>query len=360
MSPALFFRVADDFYPNNAASHSCQIVACAYNSLLFRHVGACPDWDMFTTRLDDENAVRMHAIARCLSGGPIYISDAPNDKNDNNTLSSLPNPKVIEWISCSDGTTLPCREAAVPIRRCLLQDPLNGNEPLIICNTNGSPSKITSGVLGVFCVSQRGEWDPLQLDYVSPKRGINNSVIETKHIEICPADILDFSENDEYKRTRFLAVGFFSESVAILESPRATMKLALSTTLHPLEAVTLFPLITVGRFEFAALGLDGKINGAGSVVDVTVKLRDSEKDSRNCVRLEIIGCGTFVLAVLPPVNKAPEFVIGDNEEWICQHVQHHADNSARQQQLRDLGCSLIEFSVPSSSCESRSIEIEFE
>eukprot|EP00977_Amphora_coffeiformis_P008822 scaffold1995_cov167-Amphora_coffeaeformis.AAC.2 len=116
---APLFRAADDFYPDNQASHAAQVVACAFNSLLFR-ILACPDYDMFSTNLiAGENSVRMHAIARCLSGGTIYISDAPE---------SLPNKEVISWLCCSDGSTLPCRDSAVPIRRCLLHDPLNESE----------------------------------------------------------------------------------------------------------------------------------------------------------------------------------------------------------------------------------------
>jgi hypothetical protein len=39
-----------------------------------QHLNVLPDWDMFQT---DHEFSRFHAAARCLSGGPIYITDVP-------------------------------------------------------------------------------------------------------------------------------------------------------------------------------------------------------------------------------------------------------------------------------------------
>lgn len=39
-----------------------------------QHLNVLPDWDMFQT---DHAWSRFHGAARCLSGGPIYITDIP-------------------------------------------------------------------------------------------------------------------------------------------------------------------------------------------------------------------------------------------------------------------------------------------
>jgi raffinose synthase len=64
-------RVSDDFYPRDPASSSPHIAACAYNSMF---LGALlqPDWDMFHSH---HPAAQIHAAARAVSGGAVYVSD---------------------------------------------------------------------------------------------------------------------------------------------------------------------------------------------------------------------------------------------------------------------------------------------
>lgn len=58
-----------------AASHPWHIFCNAHNSLLTQHLGnILPDWDMFQT---SHPWGGFHAAARCVSGGPVYITDTP-------------------------------------------------------------------------------------------------------------------------------------------------------------------------------------------------------------------------------------------------------------------------------------------
>ena len=66
-------RASDDFYPRDPASSTPHIAACAYNSVFHSPI-VQPDWDMFHSK---HPAARLHAVARAVSGGPIYISDKP-------------------------------------------------------------------------------------------------------------------------------------------------------------------------------------------------------------------------------------------------------------------------------------------
>lgn len=72
--PAVVCRNSDDFFPNVASSHPWHVWANAHNSLLTQHLNILPDWDMFQTVHDYSG---FHAAARCVSGGPIYITDVP-------------------------------------------------------------------------------------------------------------------------------------------------------------------------------------------------------------------------------------------------------------------------------------------
>ena len=70
--PPFACRTSDDFHPGNESDHSWHVWVNAFNGILARHLNIVPDWDMFQT-VDDSAA--FHAAARCISGGPVYITD---------------------------------------------------------------------------------------------------------------------------------------------------------------------------------------------------------------------------------------------------------------------------------------------
>ena len=76
--PAILVRNSDDFFPEIPASHPWHVWANAYNSIFMKHLNVLPDWDMFQTVHDYSE---FHAAARCVSGGPIYITDVPGQHN---------------------------------------------------------------------------------------------------------------------------------------------------------------------------------------------------------------------------------------------------------------------------------------
>lgn len=72
--PAVVVRNSDDFYPEVPESHPWHVWANAHNALFTQHLNILPDWDMFQTFHEYSG---FHAAARCVSGGPIYITDVP-------------------------------------------------------------------------------------------------------------------------------------------------------------------------------------------------------------------------------------------------------------------------------------------
>ncbi|RYO23770.1 hypothetical protein AA0111_g9076 [Alternaria arborescens] len=72
--PRMLLRNSDDFFPEVPASHPWHIFCNAHNSIKTQYLNILPDWDMFQTSHD---YAAFHAAARCVSGGPIYITDVP-------------------------------------------------------------------------------------------------------------------------------------------------------------------------------------------------------------------------------------------------------------------------------------------
>ncbi|KAI0517125.1 raffinose synthase Sip1 [Xylaria bambusicola] len=86
--PTIPVRNSDDYFPDVPDSHPWHIWANAHNALFTQHLNVFPDWDMFQTA---HETAHYHAAARCVSGGPIYITDAPghHDLGLINQITSL-------------------------------------------------------------------------------------------------------------------------------------------------------------------------------------------------------------------------------------------------------------------------------
>ncbi|KAK3694543.1 glycoside hydrolase superfamily [Podospora appendiculata] len=72
--PAFLCRNSDDYFPSDPSSHPWHVWSNAHNALLTQHLNVVPDWDMFQTVHQYSG---FHAAARCISGGPIWITDVP-------------------------------------------------------------------------------------------------------------------------------------------------------------------------------------------------------------------------------------------------------------------------------------------
>jgi hypothetical protein len=86
--PPLLVRNSDDFFPEIPTSHPWHIWTNAHNALFTQHLNVIPDWDMFQTVHDYSG---FHAAARCVSGGPIYITDVPG-QHDLDLISQMTGP----------------------------------------------------------------------------------------------------------------------------------------------------------------------------------------------------------------------------------------------------------------------------
>ncbi|XP_078430705.1 raffinose synthase family protein [Wolffia australiana] len=125
-------RASDDFYPRDPASHTIHIASVAYNSVFLGEF-MLPDWDMFHSL---HPAAEYHASARAISGGPVYVSDAPGKHNF----------ELLRKLVLPDGSILRARLPARPTKDCLFSDPTrDGISLLKIWNMNKH-----TGVIGVY------------------------------------------------------------------------------------------------------------------------------------------------------------------------------------------------------------------
>jgi len=141
----------DYIVPHRPSCDKLHIYFNAYNSIWMSQV-IWPDWDMFQTH--DPMALQQ-AVARAISGGPIYITDVPGK-----TVSEVARP-----LALSDGRIALLDAIAVPIEDVLFRDPYNEEVALKVYNTLTVPGIGKYGIVAVFNIHK----DNIELEYsVSP------------------------------------------------------------------------------------------------------------------------------------------------------------------------------------------------
>lgn len=125
-------RCSDDFYPERPNAHPRHVRQNLYNALWLSQM-VWPDWDMFWSA--EQGWAWYHAIARALSGGPVYVSDRP-DKFD---------PALLSKFIAADGKLLQCDQPARPTPEMIFRDPFAASAFIRGFSTAGE-----CGVIGLF------------------------------------------------------------------------------------------------------------------------------------------------------------------------------------------------------------------
>lgn len=127
----------------------------AYNALWLSQV-AWPDWDMFQTK--DPLALQQ-AVARALSGGPVYTSDVPEELR----------AEVVTPLAFPDGRVPTFPAPALPTEDVVMRDPFNEPVALKIFNRLEIPGLGVYGLVGVFNIYKQDE----KIEYkVSPSDAV--------------------------------------------------------------------------------------------------------------------------------------------------------------------------------------------
>ena len=139
-NPQILVRNSDDFFPDIESSHPWHVFCNAHNALLTQHLNALPDWDMFQT---SHPWAWFHGAARCVSGGPVYITDTPGKHN-----TDLIKEMTAETIT---GKTVILRPHRVAKSSNAYRG--YGERKLLKVNTFCGNSKEGISILGVFNIS---------------------------------------------------------------------------------------------------------------------------------------------------------------------------------------------------------------
>lgn len=222
----------------NADSVSWHILCNAMTSVFLGDVFPVVDWDMF--RASDRFG-NLHAVARVISGGPIYFSDAvPFDDEFSSEARTL-----LKSLTTHDGRILRCHDPGRPTLDCLFADPRSFPTKLLkIFNRNA-----ILGLLGIFNLDPRKDSE----DTCGSFR---------------PSDVVDFARRKGHCQYLSLIVGsstaaFFHDS---FHHP-CEMKLpGLSSAL-----VHICPIFRISAgIEYACLGQPHMLNAGASLMSISV------------------------------------------------------------------------------------------
>ncbi|KAL8128823.1 hypothetical protein V2J09_017978, partial [Rumex salicifolius] len=255
-------RASDDFYPRDPISHTIHIASVAYNSVFLGELMQ-PDWDMFHSQ---HPAAEYHGSARAISGGPIYVSDAPGKHNF----------ELLRKLVLPDGSILRARLAGRPTKDCLFTDPArDGLSLLKIWNMNKY-----NGVLGVYNC-QGAAWSSTER-----KNAFHETSSEAITGGVKGSDvhlIAEAATDPDDWNGDCVAYCYSTGRLTALPS-HATLPVSLKVLEFRVFNIAPVRVLAPG-LSFAPLGLIGMFNGGGAVqvirYDVTT------------VVMEVKGCGKF-------------------------------------------------------------------
>lgn len=311
-------RASDDFYPRDKSSQTVHLVSCAYNSLMLGEIAIC-DWDMFHSK---HECAGMHAAARAVSGGPVYISD-PVGTHD---------PELLRRLVLSDGSILRTKIPARPTLDCLFHNVMKDKKtPLKIWSVNE-----VGGVVGAFNV-QGSEWDRRKRKY----HDIDGFHTPTLIAKVKPADV--DGHFTASPTSRYVAWSASKKEATVLDSSEHSLEVELQSKAWDVVAISQIYELPKRMRETANTRQHGEgkgdsgsgEEGAGIVRKVMrkISLRKGRGKERKTAAsgddhvkniswspiglVNMLNCGGAVEAVLPnPAEDIASFVgVGEGEFW---------------------------------------------
>ncbi|KAI0474025.1 glycoside hydrolase family 36 protein [Xylariaceae sp. FL0804] len=286
---ALLARNSDDYFPDApAAAHPWHVWANAHNALLTRHApSALPDWDVFQTR---HAWARYHAAARCVSGGPLCITDAPGEHDAALICDELTG-------TTPRGRTVVFRPS-VPGRSV---DPYAGYDDDAILKVGAYHGRAGSGgtpLLGLFNARPRPLFELVPLArFPGAVAGAALYVVRSHGTGNVSAP---------------LDPG----------SPAARLRVALDvggSDIYTAYPVAQLDSETNGRVAAANLGLVGKMTGAAAIVTSHIELLHTGKVFLD-TRLKALGTLGVYISSLPDMSVERDFMVTMQSQPIPQHT----------------------------------------
>ena len=256
--PPYLVRNSDDFFPDAPESHTWHIFCNAHNSLLMQHLNVLPDWDMFQTA--GANSY-MHAAARCLSGGPIYITDVPGE-HDTDLINQI---TALGFDGC---------------HRILRPNIIGRASEVYNKSHSRRFLRVTAGhirtcFLGVFNMSDRENMELVTLEAITRLKP-KSSYVVTKHYDV-------------------------GKKIHILSDPYDIVPVKLQPN-GGHDIVAAHPIYAAGPVELAILGLVGRMTGA-AVLSQVPDFVTLSSGSGVCLKLVVRAPGPLDMPSPPPLEK---------------------------------------------------------
>jgi hypothetical protein len=255
--PRLMVRNSDDFFPEVPASHPWHIFCNAHNSLFTQHLNVLPDWDMFQT---SHPWASFHAAARCVSGGPIYITDIPG-KHDIDLIHQM-------TAQTPRGNTVILRTHTVGKSI----DAYNSYDQLALLKIGTYVGMAFTGtaILGIFNVSQRSISELLRLNQF-PGTEHGNYIVRS------------------HTTSQVSTVTSRNDPCALLNLPTQGWEILSAFPVHTFELDRSQTADGPATISVANLGLLGKMAGAAAIVNSDIHIERSSGRLRVWTSLKALG-----------------------------------------------------------------------
>ncbi|KAI0023720.1 glycoside hydrolase family 36 protein [Xylariomycetidae sp. FL0641] len=282
--PAMLVRNSDDFYPEVPASHPWHLWANAHNTVLTQHLNILPDWDMFQT---DHEFAGFHAAARCISGGPIYITDIPGHHNINlinQMTGKTPRGRTSIFRPSVLGRTI---------------DPYTGYDEDAILKVGSYHGRAVTGtpILGVFNTR------PGALTEIIPLSCFPGVLSSMKYVvrSHCSGKVTPVAGPDS--ATAHLTVSLEAQGYDIFTA----------------YGVTRFDSETNGSIHVANLGLIGKMTGAAAIFSTEYELLPTGRVFLQTF-LKALGVLGLYISSLPDMAVERDFMVTIQGQPIPAHT----------------------------------------
>lgn len=290
--PTNLVRNSDDFFPDIPGSHPWHVFCNAHNTLLCQHLNALPDWDMFQTVHPYSS---FHGAARCISGGPIYITDEPG-KHD---------IKLIKQMTAltTRGNTVILRPAEIGRTLDIYNDYNEGHVLRIGSRTGFGAYEV--GLIGLFNI-------------VSGEKA-------------CIVPLADFKGVHRKSKEGYIVRSFQSGKVSDISKPNdSTSIVAVTLEDKGWEMLSSYPIHTFDLHKdqtshVAVLGLVDKITGAAAVVSQDIYLEENGR-LRFQIALKAMGVLGIYVSNLEEKTVDDSFMIMFLKTPVPRHTVKKSKN----------------------------------
>ncbi|KAL2180522.1 glycoside hydrolase family 36 protein [Thermothelomyces heterothallicus CBS 202.75] len=299
--PPIVCRTSDDFVPTSGGgdddAHPWHVWTNAHNALLAQHLNALPDWDMFQTAHPRGG---FHAAARCISGGPVCVTDPPG-QHDQELLCQLagatPRGRTVVFRPSTVGRTLDAYSSRAA----------DGGGGVLKVGAYHGRAGTGTGVVAVFNVDPRGHRPVAELLPLARFPGVGTGA------------------GEEGAGGRYVVRAHRSGKVTPplrAGSPAALVTVSLEAkgwdvlSAYPLHAVQSG---TRGEVLLANLGLVGKMTGCAAVLRTVFEARENGRMLVDAT-VKALGVLGVYISVLPELSINDDFMVTIRGQPIPPHT----------------------------------------